>query len=264
MEAADLYRLLENPSLLSETTLPEVEKLVKEYPYFHTARLLYLKNLVVLDDRRWKNEVKKMAVNVRDRRKLFVLLEGEKYGLKLPEVGEKTASGEDAFSLIDAFLSSSSDAKDDGEETAQDTSLLFHPSASTDYLHWSSSTWEEKEKEEGKTPVPPLQHQDLIDSFLREEEQNPAVSRINLPLNNTAQEVNDVPDKPEENVDEAHSKSLDDSYFTETLARIYVKQKRYEKALQIIKNLSLKYPEKNVYFADQIRFLEKLIINTKK
>jgi hypothetical protein len=26
----------------------------------------------------------------------------------------------------------------------------------------------------------------------------------------------------------------------------------------------LKYPEKNVYFADQIRFLEKLIINTKK
>jgi len=25
----------------------------------------------------------------------------------------------------------------------------------------------------------------------------------------------------------------------------------------------LKYPEKNAYFADQIRFLEKLIINTK-
>ncbi len=33
---------------------------------------------------------------------------------------------------------------------------------------------------------------------------------------------------------------------------------------KLIKNLSLKYPEKNVYFADQIRFLEKLIINTKK
>ena len=72
---------------------------------------------------------------------------------------------------------------------------------------------------------------------------------------------------PPENLielEEEHPKSLDDSYFTETLAHIYIKQKRYEKALQIIKNLNLKYPEKNIYFADQIRFLEKLIINTKK
>ena len=44
----------------------------------------------------------------------------------------------------------------------------------------------------------------------------------------------------------------------------YVKQKRYDRALQIIKSLSLNYPEKNIYFADQIRFLEKLIINNKK
>jgi len=47
------------------------------------------------------------------------------------------------------------------------------------------------------------------------------------------------------------------------LAKIYVKQQRYSKALEIIKKLSLKYPKKNAYFADQIRFLEKLIINAK-
>ncbi|MEG1187566.1 MAG: tetratricopeptide repeat protein, partial [Bacteroidales bacterium] len=40
-------------------------------------------------------------------------------------------------------------------------------------------------------------------------------------------------------------------------------QKKYSKALEIIKKLSLKYPEKNVYFADQIRFLEKIITNIK-
>ena len=56
---------------------------------------------------------------------------------------------------------------------------------------------------------------------------------------------------------------LDESYFTETLAKIYVKQQRYDKALEIIKKLNLKYPKKNAYFADQIRFLEKLIINAK-
>jgi predicted Zn-dependent protease len=56
-------------------------------------------------------------------------------------------------------------------------------------------------------------------------------------------------------------KEGEEEYFTETLARIYVKQGRYSKALEIIRRLSLAYPKKNAYFADQIRFLEKLIIN---
>ena len=54
-----------------------------------------------------------------------------------------------------------------------------------------------------------------------------------------------------------------DKLFTETLSKIYVKQGKYEKALEIIKHLNLNYPKKNAYFADQIRFLEKLIINNK-
>ena len=56
----------------------------------------------------------------------------------------------------------------------------------------------------------------------------------------------------------------DEGYFTETLARIYIKQGRYSKALEIIQRLSLNYPKKNAYFADQIRFLNKLIINNNK
>ena len=55
--------------------------------------------------------------------------------------------------------------------------------------------------------------------------------------------------------------TLDESYFTETLAKIYIKQHKYSRALEIIKSLYLQFPEKNTYFADQIRFLEKLIIN---
>jgi predicted Zn-dependent protease len=52
-----------------------------------------------------------------------------------------------------------------------------------------------------------------------------------------------------------------DPYFTETLAHIYIKQGKYNKAIEIIRRLSLNVPEKNRYFADQIRFLEKLILN---
>ena len=50
-------------------------------------------------------------------------------------------------------------------------------------------------------------------------------------------------------------------FFTETLARIYIKQKKYDRALEIIRSLYLNYPEKSIYFADQIRFLEKLVRN---
>ncbi len=54
-----------------------------------------------------------------------------------------------------------------------------------------------------------------------------------------------------------------ESLFSESLAKIYIQQRRYAKALEIIRKLSLNNPEKNIYFADQIRFLEKLIINVK-
>ena len=49
-----------------------------------------------------------------------------------------------------------------------------------------------------------------------------------------------------------------DSLMTETLARIYLEQKNYEKALQSYKILSLKYPEKSSLFADQIKAIKKL------
>ncbi len=45
---------------------------------------------------------------------------------------------------------------------------------------------------------------------------------------------------------------------TETLARIYLEQKNYDKAIQSYKILSLKYPEKSSFFADQIKAVKEL------
>ncbi len=61
--------------------------------------------------------------------------------------------------------------------------------------------------------------------------------------------------------EEEYNKPLEEEFLTESLAHIYIKQRKYQRALEIIKCISLKNPEKNIYFADQIRFLEKLIIN---
>lgn len=53
----------------------------------------------------------------------------------------------------------------------------------------------------------------------------------------------------------------DHSLLRLSLAKIFIKQHRYERAFEIINNLCLNNPEKSAYFADQLRFLQKLINN---
>lgn len=55
-----------------------------------------------------------------------------------------------------------------------------------------------------------------------------------------------------------------DSLLSESLAKIYIKTRRYEQAYEILNGLSLRFPEKSSYFADQLRFLRKLILNEQK
>ncbi len=67
---------------------------------------------------------------------------------------------------------------------------------------------------------------------------------------------------PTKEASKVHIKTEDtvkhDGLMTETLARIYLEQKNYEKAIQSYKILSLKYPEKSGFFADQIKAVKQL------
>lgn len=59
--------------------------------------------------------------------------------------------------------------------------------------------------------------------------------------------------KKEEKVEEKPS-------LTESFAKIMIKNGNYQRALEIITQISLNNPEKSIYFADQIRFLQKLVL----
>ncbi|MGN7987237.1 hypothetical protein ACTJKC_07855 [Pedobacter sp. 22226] len=68
------------------------------------------------------------------------------------------------------------------------------------------------------------------------------------------------PPKPEQiDTENKAKKSAEDNYdlVSETLAKIYIEQMLYHKAIDTYKKLSLKYPEKSRYFADLIQSIEK-------
>ena len=248
MTLAQIKQWMQHPELLNKDTLYELRTLVNRYPYFQSLRLLYLKNLYLLHDSAFDDELRKSVLYVADRRVLFYLIEGDHFvltPLKQENAIQEEEPGIDrTLSLINSFLATVP------QEETQQTELDY----STDYVAYLLQDGEieaEVEKEE----KPRLHGQELIDKFIRQSEDSSTI----LPVKEKSERQEKVIiEEPETNDDE-----LDDSCFTETLAKIYVKQQRYDKALEIIKKLSLNYPKKNAYFADQIRFLEKLIINAK-
>ena len=68
------------------------------------------------------------------------------------------------------------------------------------------------------------------------------------------------PDRNFLNTEDLSEKSLvsQDELMTETLAKVLMKQKKYDKALEAYQILRLKYPEKNSFFANQIKKIQKL------
>ncbi|MDR0743772.1 MAG: hypothetical protein LBF05_05400 [Tannerella sp.] len=264
MTSAEIYQWMADPSLLTKSSLLELKQMVDEFPYFHAVRMLYLKNLAVLDDVRLGKELKKMAVFIPDRRQLFTLIDdfnkskhGEGVIKQKKSVVEEEQTGE-KLHFMDKILSPEKPTGkdgDNGQPVKKISSPVLSPPPASDYVNWLEANADDLPVEDGTKNR--LKHQELIDTFI-ENENKQRGNRLNFVTEKKSGENEQVTES-----DAFDKIALDDSYFTETLARVYVNQKRYDKALEIIRVLSLKYPKKNIYFADQIRYLEK-IINIKR
>jgi hypothetical protein len=265
MTSAEIYQWMTDSSLLTKSSLPELKQVVDEFPYFHAVRMLYLKNLAVLNDVRLEKELKKMAVFIPDRRRLFMLIGGfnkNRPGLPLETPVIKQKETDENLHFMHKILlpeNAMKEEADSGQAVKSASSPDLSPGIASDYINWLKANVDDLPEEDGMENR--LKHQELIDTFIENENKQHG-NRLNF--------VSEK--KPEEKVvkhenatDSGASEkiALDESYFTETLARVYVNQKRYDKALEIIRVLSLMYPEKNIYFASQIQYLEK-IINIKK
>ena len=230
----NLSTYISHPERLNRETLYELRMIVGKYPYFDVARLIMLKNLYLLHDIEFGKEMRKAAIYLKSRWPIYELMAG--YGTT--STIEETPTDipiDRTMELIDAFL----------ETIPSETlSLEAEGAAAVDYV----STYLKDNTND--LAVPELRGQHLIDSFLAGENE-----KITLDL--SASTENNIEEQPENTDNET-------SFFTETLANIYIKQGKYSKALEIIKRLYLEFPNKNRYFADQIRFLEIIIKHTKK
>ena len=89
-----------------------------------------------------------------------------------------------------------------------------------------------------------LSAQDLIDRFIKS---SPTLERMALT------ETQPVRDLSETSTEEKGT------FITETLAKIYITQGYYSRAINIYEKLSLQYPEKSAYFAGRIEKINDLI-----
>ena len=150
----------------------------------------------------------------------------------------------DTVKTIDDFISTYGGASSP-EEDALLERLLFNP-APADYF---ASTPEAYDTEHPLALPPELRPSDdtqSVDEIAPATDDSPAdnPTHKNKPHHHSTPHV-----------------GSEDTLLRESLAKIFIKQHRYERAFEIISKLSLNYPEKSVYFADQLRFLQKLIIN---
>lgn len=252
--------------------LPLLRDVVERYPYYHAARMLLLRLLYQLRDSEFNEELRHASLYLPSRARIYQEIEGDSMR---PTPREESPTGATHARKSRNPLELRSSRKEDRtgaliDSFLQTTSPILLDSrsgrpvdATTDYMAYfmqeeaSKALAEAAPGDDIRAEEAPsaenvgaaTKDQSLVDIFISTQGEG----RIRL----TEKKDSELqkPSLPES------ENGSGQGALTETLARIYIKQGKFEQAIKIIRQLSLKYPKKNRYFADQIRFLEKLILN---
>lgn len=282
MNISDFKQLLQNSNtILSPSETRELEAILEEYPYFQAARALHLKGLKNLESYKYNAALKVAAAHTTDREILFDYITSREFDQnhianslmgKEPQLSEKETISEEiepnpdaaiilgksdeeplpqnirqAERILDPALFDSEESKkgiSPKEDLELGKPLEFTKNEKHSFSEWLQLTQKkpiQRKSISDKRRLDKKQKFELLDKFI---ENNPRI----------------VPkEEVEVKIDIKESVQLDKTeLMTETLAKVYLEQKKYKKAIQAYKILSLKYPEKSGFFADRINAVKKL------
>ena len=238
MNSVEFTYLLQNPESIDALKTQQLEEVVSEYPYFQSARAIQLKGLKKTHSFKYNQALKKTASYTIDRKVLFEFITSPIFI--------------DFSKKEDINITDIEDINTDALKTLHKkiTDTVENETISIEQGNIQEQEIEEKAAEilEIGKPIPftssePSKKSDdnshLIDKFI---ESKPKINPINKNL-----KITDISlDSSTENV----------SLMTETLAKVYLEQKKYENAIKAYHILSLKYPEKSGFFADRIKAIK--------
>ena len=270
MNTNDYINLLNNSKAINDKQTLILETIVQEFPFYQSARALYLKGLYNQESFRYNYELKKTAAYTTDRSVLFDFVTSDDFKIFQQEVYDKYQAEIQNIIVADFELVQveeglnvelnriSTNQKNirtefvANEELKTQNEIVEAELQIGKPLHFeknethSFSEWLQLSKispivrdEEEKQPEVSSELEkkfDLIEKFI---ELNPKIPQ--------AKDSTSIP------ANVAKSNEMPSSIMTETLAQIYLEQKKYTKAIQAYDILILKYPEKSSFFADRIK-----------
>ena len=212
----------------------EVELLIEQYPYFSTARIVYLKMLHDSGHAAYPEKLRQNTVFIPDHKQFYRYLNN-----LLPREGVRQDQVYQPEQIAIELL------EDREEEKKNRLTISYYqlekefPDEKVLSLDELASEWlSNKKKKENR-------QDSLIDKFIEAE---PSITKF-------SGEHTTPPEIKSNETDESAE------FFSETLAKIYIRQQLYDKAIATYMKLSLKYPEKSVYFASQIEKINEKLNN---